>query len=201
LRLSANIVGEGGKAGELAIRHPPAARGPPPPFIDQGRRFTVMPHGSMCCVCQHGVQCRGIDNCPGESCLWQASWRVLCRPGAASRVVVSKFSFDRCPYANSRAWLTEGRRLYNGGRGDVLSIWVATVLGMARQFSGWQHSGGDGRTGPEVMEEMRSAGFTSRRHPMRVRGRWPYSFRGCRCPLSREATWRRYGSGRHSVLE
>jgi hypothetical protein len=29
-------------------------------------------------VRQHGVQCCGIDNHHGESCLCQASWRVLC---------------------------------------------------------------------------------------------------------------------------
>jgi hypothetical protein len=106
-------------------------------------------------------------------------------PGAASRVVALELLFGRRPYANSRAWLTEARGLYSGGRGDVSSIWVPTVLGMPRQCPGWQHSGRDACTWPEVTEEMCSAGVTSRRHPRRVRGRWPYSFRGCHRPLSR----------------
>jgi hypothetical protein len=46
----------------------------------KGRRFTVMPCGSKCCARQHGVQRREIDNRPGETCLWRASWRVLCLP-------------------------------------------------------------------------------------------------------------------------
>jgi hypothetical protein len=36
LRISANIVDEGGKCEWVAICRPPAARGPPPPFIGQG---------------------------------------------------------------------------------------------------------------------------------------------------------------------
>jgi hypothetical protein len=52
------------------------------------------------------------------------------RPGAASRVVALESSFGRRPYADSRAWLTEDRRLHNSGCDDVLSTWVPTVLGM-----------------------------------------------------------------------
>jgi hypothetical protein len=48
---------------------------------------------------------------------------------------------------------------------------------------------------------MRSTSLMSRRRPGRARGRRPYLFRGFRHPLSRGATWRPYGSGRHSVTE
>jgi hypothetical protein len=114
------------------------------------------------------------------------------RPGAASRVVALESSFDRCPYANSRAWLTEDWRLDNGGRGDVMSTWVPTVLGMTLQCLGWWHNGRDGHTGPEVIQKTRPASLTSRCHPRWVRIRWPYPFRGCRRPLSRgdmEEVW------------
>jgi hypothetical protein len=87
------------------------------------------------------------------------------RLGATSRVVASGLLFDRRPYVNSRAWLTEDRRLHSGGRGDVLSTWVSTLLGMTLQCPGWRHSGGDGRAGSEVIEKTRPADLTSRLHP------------------------------------
>jgi hypothetical protein len=75
------------------------------------------------------------------------------RPGATTRVVALDLLSDCRPYTNSRAWLTEDRRLRSGGRGDVLSTWVPTVRGMAlhampgmaAQRQGWLHrAGGDG---------------------------------------------------------
>jgi hypothetical protein len=118
---------------------------------------------------------------------------------AASRVVASESSFDRRSYANSRAWLTEDRKLHSGGCGDVLSTWVPTVLGMTLQCLEWQHR--DGLIGPEVKKKMRPASLTSRRRPGRARGWWPYLFRRCRRSLSRGAMWRRYGSRQHNVKE
>jgi hypothetical protein len=109
--------------------------------------------------------------------------------------------FGLCLYTDSRVGLTEDRRLHNGGHGGVPSSRAPTVPGMTLQCLGWRHSGGDGRAGPEVMEETCSAGLTSRHRPGWVRGRWWYPFRGFHRPLSRGATWRRYGSGRHSVME
>jgi hypothetical protein len=111
------------------------------------------------------------------------------------------FPFGRHPYADSRVRLTKGQRTHNNSRGGVLSFRVPTTPGMALQCLGWQHSGGDGRTGPKVMEESRFTGLTSRCFPARARGRRPYLFRGFRRPLSRGATWRPYKSGRHSVTE
>jgi hypothetical protein len=121
------------------------------------------------------------------------------RPGAASRGAALESSFDRGPYANSRTWLTEDRKLHSGRRGDVLSTWIPTVLGMTLQCLGWRHGGGDGRTGPEVTEKTCPAGPTPRRHPGRARSWWPYLFRGCCRPLSRGTTWR-YGSRRLGTM-
>jgi hypothetical protein len=109
--------------------------------------------------------------------------------------------FGRRPYADSRARLTEGRRMHNSGRGSVSSSRASTVPGMVLQCLGWWHSGGDGGTRPEVMKETCSTGLTSWCRPERARGRRSYPFRGFHRPLSRGATWRRYGSGRHSVME
>jgi hypothetical protein len=124
-----------------------------------------------------------------------------CARPRASRVVALELLLDHRPYANSRAWLAEDRRPHSGGRGDDLSTWVPTVQGMALQCLGWRRSGGDGRTGPEVTGKMRPADLTSQRRPRRggVGGAVPLS----RVPPSsfKGATWRRYGSGRHNVME
>jgi hypothetical protein len=89
--------------------------------------------------------------------------------------------------------------MHISGRGDVSSSRAPTAPGMVLQCPGWWHSGGDGRTGPEVTDETRSTGMMSRRCPARVRGRRLNLFRGFHLPLSRGATWRLYGSGRHNV--
>jgi hypothetical protein len=91
--------------------------------------------------------------------------------------------------------------MHSSGRGGVPSPRASIVPRMVPQCLGWWHSGEDGRTGPEVMEETYSTGPTSRRCPGRVWGRRPYPFQGFRRPLSRGATWWRYESGWHSVTE
>jgi hypothetical protein len=111
------------------------------------------------------------------------------------------FLFGRRPYVISRVGLTEGWRMHIGRCGGVSSSRAPTVAGMALQCPRRWHSGGDGRIGPEVMKETRSAGLMSRRRPGRARGRWPYPFRGFPRPLSRGATWGRYRSGWYNVLE
>jgi hypothetical protein len=93
--------------------------------------------------------------------------------------------FGHRPYASSMVGLTEGWKSHSDGRGDVLSSWVPTAPGMVLQCSRWWRSGGDGRTGPMVTEETRLTGPTSQCHPVRVRGRRSYPFRGFWCPLSR----------------
>jgi hypothetical protein len=97
--------------------------------------------------------------------------------------------FGRRPYVISRVGLTEGWRMHIGRCGGVSSPRAPTVAGMALQCPRRWHSGGDGRIGPEVTKETRSAGLMSRRRPGRARGRWPYPFRGFPRPLSRGATW------------
>jgi hypothetical protein len=57
----------------------------------------------------------------GESCT---------RPGAASRVAEWSFPFGRRPYADSRAQLTEGRRMHNNVCGDVSPSRASTAPGM-----------------------------------------------------------------------
>jgi hypothetical protein len=167
----------------------------------KGRRFTVVPHGSSATYggMTHSVvelmvvlENLASGGRRGESC--------DC-PGAASRVVVRGFSFGLRLYAFSRVGLAEGWWMYSGGCGGVPSSRASTVLGMTLQCPGWRHNGGDGRIGPEMTEEARLVGLTSRRRPRRVRSRHPYAFRGFHRPLSRGAMWRRYGSGWHSVVE
>jgi hypothetical protein len=125
-------------------------------------------------------------------------------PGAASRVSALGFLSDRRPYTSSRVWLMGDRNLHNGRHGDIPSAWVPTVLGMALQCLNSRRSDGHGRTRlgvAEVMEKTRSAGLMSRHRPGRTLSWWSYTFRGCHRPLSRDAMWRRYGSGWHSVME
>jgi hypothetical protein len=152
-------------------------------------------------VWRHGAQCWGIDSGPGESCSWQASWRIMCPSRGGFESSSANLLFDCCPYTDSRVRLMEDWRLHSGRRGDVLSTWVPTVRGMTPQCPRWRYSGGDGRTGPEVMEETCFAGLTSRCRPRWVWSWWSYPFRWCRHPLSRGAMWRRYGSRRHNVTE
>jgi hypothetical protein len=45
--------------------------------------------------------------------------------------------------------------MHSGRCDGVPSSWVPTVPGMMLQCQGRRHSDGDGRTGPEMMEETR----------------------------------------------
>jgi hypothetical protein len=85
--------------------------------------------------------------------------------------------------------------MHNSGRGDILSSRVPITLGMVLQHAGWRNSGGDGYTGLTVMEETRSTGLTSRRHPVCSQGGGPYPFRGFRRPISRVRRAGRTGVG------
>jgi hypothetical protein len=111
------------------------------------------------------------------------------------------FSFGCHPYADSRARLTEDRRMHSSGCGGVPSPRASVVSGMVLQCLGWWNSGGDGSTGPEVAEETHSTSPTSRRRPGRACGRRSYPFRGFCRPLLRGTMWWRYGSGQHSVTK
>jgi hypothetical protein len=81
-----------------------------------------------------------------------------------------------------------------------LSSWVPAAPGMAAQGRGWLHSGGDGRTGPEMTGETGSAGnvtVLSRVGMGQVSVPFsrvlPSSFKG--------VARRPYGGGWHSVTE
>jgi hypothetical protein len=106
---------------------------------------------------------------------------MLCPVSAQERLqgwLYGNLPLGRRPYADSRVRLTEGREVHSYKRGNVLSSRVPTAPGMAAQGSGWLHSGGDGRTGPEVTWETRSTGLTSQRCPAWAWGRCRTLFEG-----------------------
>jgi hypothetical protein len=128
-------------------------------------------------VWQYGVQCSEIDGHLGESCFWRGV--MVCRVSVQDRLRGWRrrsFPFGRRLYADSRVQLTGGRKVYNSRRGDILSPRTPTASRMELHCPGWRRGGGDGRTGPTVMDEMRLTGPTSRR---------PSPFRGFRRPPSR----------------
>jgi hypothetical protein len=91
------------------------------------------------------------------------------RPGAASRVVVWELLVWLLSYTDSRVQLTGGRKAHSSRRGGILSPRTPTTLGMVLQRPRWRRGGGDGRTGPMVMAEMRLNGSTSRCCPGQAR--------------------------------
>jgi hypothetical protein len=144
-----------------------------------------MPHCSNY-VWQYGVQHHGVDGRPGEYCSWQSV--MACLVSVQERLRgwrCGSFFPGRRPHADSRVRLTKDRKVHSSGCGIISSLRVPTVSRMTLQCPRWWHSGGDGRTGLEVMGETRSAGLMSRRRPAWVRDRRSYPFRGFRRPLSR----------------
>jgi hypothetical protein len=144
-----------------------------------------VPHCSTY-VWWYGVQCSGVDCHPGESCFWRST--MACPVSAQERLrgwQHRSFPFGRRPYADSRVQLTGGRKRHSSGRGSILSPGAPTVSGMMLQCPGWRRDGGDGRTGPMVMEETRLTSPTSWCRPRRARSRRPSPFRGFRRPPSR----------------
>jgi hypothetical protein len=137
-------------------------------------------------VWRHGVQCRGIDGRPGESCFWRGvmacpvsiqerlrAWRCRGRP------------FGGRPRADSRVLLTGGRTGHSSRCGDVLSPHASTASGMVLQCPGWRRDGGDGRTGPMATEVTVPTSLTSRRSPGQVWKKCLFPLRGFHRPLSR----------------
>jgi hypothetical protein len=150
---------------------------------------------------RYGAQYSRFDGHPGESRPRRASWWLLC---------LSRGNFEG-GHAGALAWSSfvhwlegladGGPRLHSGRCGGIPSARVPIVLEMSPQCPGWRHSDEDGRTGPEVTEEMCSAGLTSRCRPGRAPSQWLYAFRGCHHPPSRGAAWRKGGSGQYSATE
>jgi hypothetical protein len=79
-----------------------------------------MPHYSNY-VWRYGIQRRGVDGRPGESLFLSGvmACPVLAQDGFEGGY--GNFPFGHCPYADSRVRLTEGLKVHNCGRGNVLS--------------------------------------------------------------------------------
>jgi hypothetical protein len=169
LRLSANIVGEGrGASGLLSVV--PHGQGTASSF------YRTRGGDLQSCCAGLSATCGSMAHSVVELTVVLTNLASGGRPGAASRVVVLELLFGCHPYAGSWARLTEDQRPHNGGRGDVPSTWVPTVLGSTLQCLGWRHSGGASRTGPKVTRKTRLVGLTSWRRPRRVQSRWSYPF-------------------------
>jgi hypothetical protein len=132
------------------------------------RKFTSVPH-CFIYVWRHGVQCRGVDGRPGESCFWRD---VMACPVSVQEPLrrwrCRGRSFGGHPHADLMVPLTRGRTRHSSGRGNVLSPRTSTASRMALQCPGWRHGGGDGRTGLMVTEVTSPAGLTSRGSPGQV---------------------------------
>jgi hypothetical protein len=130
LRLSANIVGEGGDASELLSVVIPRGQGTTSSFY-RARRCGLQSHrvalSPACGSMTYNVV--ELTSVLANLASGRRRDRSCDRPGAAWRVVASGLLFDRRPYANSRAWLTEDRRLHSGGRGDCRCFRPATYQG------------------------------------------------------------------------
>jgi hypothetical protein len=143
-------------------------------------------------VWRHGVQCRGVDGRPGESCFWRDV--MACPVSVQERLRGWRCrgrSFGGRPPVDSRVPLTEGGTRHSSGRGDVPSPRVSTTPGMALQWLGWSHrANGDG-------------GGRARRHSMAPRGRGTGVRPPSRVPPSsfEGLAFRPYGCGWHSAAE
>jgi hypothetical protein len=150
-------------------------------------------------VWTHGVQCRGVDDRPGESCLWRDV--MACPVSVQERLRGWRCrgrSFSGRPHADSRVPLTGGRTRHSSRCGNVPSPRASTALGTAMQCPGWCRDGRDGRTGPTTTEMTSPAGLTSRRNPGQA---WNRRSSPSRVPPSsfEGAARQSYESGRHSV--
>jgi hypothetical protein len=97
------------------------------------RQFTGVSHRFIY-VWRHGVQCRGVDGRPGESCFWRDV--MACPVSVQERLRGWRCrgrSFGSRPHADSRVPLTGGRTGHSSRRGDVPSPRTSTALGMAMQ--------------------------------------------------------------------
>jgi hypothetical protein len=124
-------------------------------------QFTSMPNRSSD-VWRLGVQCHGVDGCPGESRFW---WGVMACPVRVQEWLRGGWhigcSFEGHPHEDSRVSLTLGRTRHNGWRGGVPSPHTSTASGMVMQWPGWLHrahgDGGDHSHRPDVTAPSRAA--------------------------------------------
>jgi hypothetical protein len=178
----------------VSVRYPssPAAGGLPPPFIGQGGQFTIVPH-SFSYVWRYGVQRHGVDDRPSESCFWQGV--TVCPVSVQERLRGRRrgiLSSGRRVCVSLRVGLMEGR--HSGGRGDVLSSWTPTALGMGMECPGWRHrADDDGGVTPHWFGVTASSREGAIQVSVPLSRVPPSSFEGAACGP--------YESGRHSVTE
>jgi hypothetical protein len=144
-----------------------------------------VPHYSSY-VLRYGARYHGVDGRPGESRFWQGV--VACPVSVQEQLRgwrCGSFFPGHRSYADSRVWLTGGRKAHSSRRGGFLSPCTSTASRVGLQCPGWRRGGRDGRTRPMVTEETRLTGPTSRRCPGRAWNRCLSPFRGLRRPLSR----------------
>jgi hypothetical protein len=68
---SANVVVKIGSVRVSALYRPPLRLGEYPSFYRPRRRqFTIVPH-CFIYMWRYGLQCRGVDRRPGDSCFWR----------------------------------------------------------------------------------------------------------------------------------
>jgi hypothetical protein len=153
-----------------------------------------MPH-CFSYVWLYGVQCRGVDDCPGKSCFWRD---VMARPVSIQERLRGwwrrGFSFGCRPYVGFEGEV-DGRPLGAQQPAWRRLVTPPTVLETVMQCPGWCWDGGDGRTGPMATEVTGLAGLTSRRSPVWAWSSRPSPIRGLRRPLSRARRVSRTGVG------
>jgi hypothetical protein len=76
IEASANIVVKAEGVQMIAILRPPRLGDCPSFYGTRRRQLTIVPHCSSY-VWRHGIQCHGVDGCPGESRFWRG---VMARP-------------------------------------------------------------------------------------------------------------------------
>jgi hypothetical protein len=123
IEASANIVVKAESVQVSVFRcRPPLRLGDCPSFYRPRRgQFTSVSH-CFIYVRRHGVQCRGVDGCPGESCFWRDV--MACPVSVQERHRGWRrrdFSFSHCLYIGLRVRLTGGRRAHSSRRGGVSS--------------------------------------------------------------------------------
>jgi hypothetical protein len=169
-----------------AIRRLSLRPGDCPSFYRTRRRqFTSVPH-CFIYVWRYGVQCRGVDDRPGESRFW---WDVMACPVSVQERLrgwrCRGCPFSGRPRADSRVPLTRGCTGHNSGCGDFLSPRVSTASGMALQWLGWPHrADGDGGDAADVTAWPRASAEQASIH-----------LRGFHRPLSRVRHSGRTGVG------
>jgi hypothetical protein len=109
IEANANIVVKVESVQVSAVRRPLRLGDCSSFYRPRRRQFTSVPH-CFIYVWGYGVQCRGVDGRPGESCIW---WGVMACPVSVQERLrgwrCRGRPFGRCRYMGSRMRLTGGR--------------------------------------------------------------------------------------------